>query len=664
MQGARPRRPVTVLRRPQFVERLEPRRLLSSANLDPTSESPAIRPAGSAEAIGVSATAVALAPDGKLVLGGAEGRLAGLVMRFNADGSPDQSFGGDGVVHLPQTLFGGKVTAVAVRLDGSVLVAAPETLISLNADGSLDTSFGGGDGVAHVYLADFEGARQLLVQPDGKILAAGGVFQVNIARVLPDGQLDPSFGERGLFTVDTTFGRHSVEEFVHDLALDPNGKIVVAASTPGREDGPFSVAPHGILVRVNANGTLDSSFGGDGVVDTNPPGVHSAAYAVRPLSDGRLAVAGTVNTGFFFARYHFNGAPDATYGTAGYVVNPNASPDFSVSLPSIAFRRMQFAPDGKVLAAGAWPGWLSPTAYVAVRRFTADGALDASFGSGGEVRTSVGREPRAADLAVGTGGEAAVAVSGPTTGPPQFTAIRYTPRGQPDPAFGGDGIVTVAFPRVSEVYVRGSTWSAAFKTLLETRSLGDADLGYRTDDKPATDLLPWTNVDEVVVRFTAAPSGSGVPAVGMMLDGTRSDYQVIRVTALDPQTFALRLDRPLGDLPAGGQDGDRVTLSVPGGGPADTPYTATLTVLQGDVNKSGSVLANDYSEVKSRFFQDTTNAGYGPFHDIDGSGSVLANDYSAVKSRFFDRLPAASPVRRQGGEWVSASLFPTRRILS
>ena len=147
-------------------------------------------------------------------------------------------------------------------------------------------------------------------------------------------------------------------------------------------------------------------------------------------------------------------------------------------------------------------------------------------------------------------------------------------------------------------------------------------------------------MDEIVLRYAAAPVGGGIPSTGnVVLDGVRSDYAVASVTPLDAQTYVLHLDRPLGNDTAGGANGDRVRVHTP------TGPDLTLNVLQGDVNKSGSVLADDFSAVKARFFKSTASPvtgtnDYSAFHDIDGSGSILANDFSAVKARFFDNLPA------------------------
>jgi hypothetical protein len=225
---------------------------------------------------------------------------------------------------------------------------------------------------------------------------------------------------------------------------------------------------------------------------------------------------------------------------------------------------------------------------------------------------------------------------------------------------------------ISEAYVRGSTWAPAFKTYMEGQGLGDDVLGYRVNALTGNAAItPWINLDEIVLRYSAPPTAGGIPTPGTItLDGHRADYQVSSITPLDPQTFILRLNRPLGNLEAGGENGDRIQLTVSGAGAAGAAYTRTVNVLQGDVDKSGSVVAQDFSDVRKKFFRSTTNVGagegaYTPFHDVDGNGSIVANDFSEVKKRFFDNVPATTAGATQGAAAtpVSRDLFSSTAIL-
>lgn len=215
-------------------------------------------------------------------------------------------------------------------------------------------------------------------------------------------------------------------------------------------------------------------------------------------------------------------------------------------------------------------------------------------------------------------------------------------------------------PRITQVFARGSTWAppdgaggaVTFMEYLEAQTLGNDTWGYRL---AAGAAMPWINVNQLVLRYDAALTAA---PVGILVDGARSDYAAA-ASLLDSQTALVTLPRPLGNLDTAGENGDRIRLTVPGAGGGSAAYTLDFLILQGDVDRSGSVLANDYSAVKSRFFKNTTSAvtgtnDYTAFHDVDGSGSILANDYSAVKGRFFDNLPPATA--------AASSNFSSKRI--
>jgi hypothetical protein len=232
---------------------------------------------------------------------------------------------------------------------------------------------------------------------------------------------------------------------------------------------------------------------------------------------------------------------------------------------------------------------------------------------------------------------------------------------------------------LSEVYVRGSSWlgndnsatNTTFMEYLEAKGYGDDAYGYRLFGSgsviagPAANpeqVLPWINLDQIVVRYSSAPTGSGVPTPGnLTVAGQRNGgYTVTAVTAVsgDPTAFVLTLGKPLGGgnlttgaAPTANENGDRITLSVPGAGAGGATFSIGMKVVQGDVDHQGesahNVLARDYAEVKKRFFKNSSqtpsnpDTDYTPFHDVDGNGQILARDYAEVKKRFFQNLPAA-----------------------
>jgi hypothetical protein len=232
---------------------------------------------------------------------------------------------------------------------------------------------------------------------------------------------------------------------------------------------------------------------------------------------------------------------------------------------------------------------------------------------------------------------------------------------------------------VAEVFVRGSTWlgrddnpaTVTFMEHLAANELGDDRYGYRLFGAGRTppesnpeDILPWINADQLVVRYAAAPDAGGVPtpeslSVRSFKTGT-DGYTVTSVepVAEDPTAFVITLNKPLGGgnpvtgvAPTADENGDMITLGVPGGGPAGGDFALEMLVLQGDTDHlnetrdSHAVLARDYAEVKRRFFTDSDDVptggdtDYSPFHDVDGSGNILARDYAEVKKRFFQTLP-------------------------
>jgi uncharacterized delta-60 repeat protein len=230
-------------------------------------------------------TAVVVAPNGKILLGGFSGPEGGniQVARMTAKGALDTTFGAGGIatVDFGATEFG---AAIARQADGRILVAGQSSaggavIARLRATGVLDTDFGG-DG--RVTLPGGGSLSAVLVQPDRNIVVAGnasGSAMMTVTRLKPDGSLDAAFGSAGTTTV--AFG--SLANPLGGAARQPDGKIVVAGYTQDGED----VA----VARLNTDGSLDATFGigGKATVDF---GVATFGNAVALARNGRIVVAG------------------------------------------------------------------------------------------------------------------------------------------------------------------------------------------------------------------------------------------------------------------------------------------------------------------------------------------------------------------------------------
>ncbi|MET8447327.1 calcium-binding protein [Streptomyces sp. NPDC005209] len=262
---------------------------------------------GPSEAFGVE-----LQPNGRIVAAGMSGSDVA-VARYNADGSPDTGFDGDGKV---ATVFaGGAATAfdVALQSDGKIVAAGRAgynypanasdfALARYNADGSLDTGFDG-DGRVTTPFAQADVAGGVAVQSDGKIVAGGSSdFDFALARYNANGALDSGFSGDGKVTTD--FGTGS-QDGSSDLALQSDGKIVSA----GISNSDFAVA------RYNTDGGLDGGFGTGGKVTTDVDnGFFDSASAVAVQADGKIVASGNTGDDRGLVRYRVDGTPPPPAG--------------------------------------------------------------------------------------------------------------------------------------------------------------------------------------------------------------------------------------------------------------------------------------------------------------------------------------------------------------
>ena len=252
------------------------------------------------------ANSVAIQADGRIVVAGGHWNGANgdfLIVRYNSDGSLDTTFNGTGKVFTP----GGGASSVAIQADGKIIAVGGTgsgggvvlggsgfTLIRYNADGTLDTSFNG-TGKVSTPVGNFgSGVSDLAIQTDGKIVAAGYTLTAlnnwrtadfAVVRYKPDGSLDASFGGTG--TILIPVGDSS--DYASSVEIQPNGKIVVAGYS---SDNNVSDSSDFATVRLNPNGSLDTTFGGTGKVITSIGNAYDTASSVAIQADGKIVLAG------------------------------------------------------------------------------------------------------------------------------------------------------------------------------------------------------------------------------------------------------------------------------------------------------------------------------------------------------------------------------------
>ena len=191
---------------------------------------------------------IALQSDGKILVGGQAqiNRLVGIIVRLNANGTVDTTFGSGGMVTISLGSIGASIGGLAVQTDGKIVASVMGVFVArgnvtrLNANGSVDTTFGT-NGIASI--SGLAPTGPVLLQPDGKILVAGREFSSGLlARLNNNGQLDTTFGSNGVAVLLAAASQ---------LALLPNGQILTSSAS----------APVQGVTRYNSNGTVDRSFG-------------------------------------------------------------------------------------------------------------------------------------------------------------------------------------------------------------------------------------------------------------------------------------------------------------------------------------------------------------------------------------------------------------------
>ncbi len=341
----------------------------------------------------ISGNGVAIQPDRKIVVvGTTENPLNddALVLRYDIDGKLDASFGANGVIlYNSDADYIDRGSAVAIQLDGKILVLAnshngPDSfnimLLRYEPDGSPDLAFGT-NGIA-TYMGPSQGANDfgnaLAIQPNGKIVVAGSTedgtqADLLVLRYNNDGTPDITFGLNGVVTYNHQANAQSQSnDYGRAVAIQPDGRIIVVGNT-NIDSGTDQV----LMVRFNGNGFLDTSFGGGtGSVIFATAG--TAAFGNGVAFDperGKIVVAGTMADKYVLVlRYEADGLPDNAFGEMGIATYGNQSKSSGHAVAIL--------PDGKILVAGSTTVGAPD---LLVLRYEDNGILDTGFGNGGIV---------------------------------------------------------------------------------------------------------------------------------------------------------------------------------------------------------------------------------------------------------------------------------------
>ena len=659
--------------------------------------------------------------DGKIiVVGYSDSRDMELVC-YNAVGTLDTNFGDGGRVILD---LGGldRPQAVAVQSDGKIVVAGyilvsgsgnyDFVLARYNIDGTLDLSFSDGGRM----ITDFgstDSGRSIAIQNDDKILVAGYAwisgqgYNFALARYTADGRLDPSFGDDGKLTTDFDGGT----DYARAVVVQSDDKILVVGQAYNGSNYDFALA------RYDEDGSLDTSFGTDGMVTTPIDNGDDMAYAVAIHSD-KIIVAGRSHNGsnydFALARYNrSNGSLDTSFETNGkytfaigaghddafaMTVDSNgdilvagrshngSNYDFAVACYDVsenglsgtfgtggkttfsfgsgndeAYAMVLLEGDDQLLVAGEA---LTSYSYdFAVARLIYDGVddgdLDTSFGSGGKVTTDFPGADSLHGTVVQADQKIVAAGYAYVDGDYDFTLSRYNSDGTLDTTFAGDGKQITDFDTDSADYAYDVAMQPDQKIVVVGRVAGDFGVARYTtagelDTSFSGDGLKETNVSGTdSARAVVVQSDNKIVVAGFSYVSGNYDFSVARY---DDD----------GDLDTSFSGDGKVTTPIGAG--SDYAFAVALQTI-GEEEKilvaGRTHNGSNYDFALVRYNADgsldTTNFGVNGIAEIDfGSGNDVIYDIAVLEN---GKIVVAGYARDSGLDKFAVARFDTNGTL-
>ena len=462
----------------------------------------------------------------------------------------DPRFGTNGKVTTQMGLGNSFILDSAMQYDGKIVAVgmvamnpSQFALVRYTKDGALDTTFDG-DGIVYTDFGTSAGSRGVYIQTDGKILVAGSVTAPGsatdfaIARYNPDGSLDSSFGTGGKVTTPVT----QFTDVANTIAVQFDGRIVVAGAA---EDGALN-ARFG-AVRLNPNGSLDSTFGTDGKIFFGVGAASQGVKRILLLPDGKIVFVGSGNFAttaldFIVARLNANGTMDTTFDGDG-IVNSD------IALADMAYDAV-LQPDGRIVVVGFADDGSGVRRFAAIR-YLPNGVRDNEFGLFGTLTAQLGSSNQDAASTVLLQPDGKIVIGGTTkTGfeNHDIGILRLTSSGATDSTFGTNGkvILPVSIKDDSvndmllqpngRIVLAGASYDASQRfsftvtRLLGRNTVGDYDSDGRSDIgifRPSTGVW-WVNRSQVGLLSMAFGLTGDKPVVGDYDGDGRSDLAVYR----------------------------------------------------------------------------------------------------------------------------------------
>ena len=354
--------------------------------------------------------------DNKIVVGGysiQNGYSANTLIRYNTDGSFDNSFGNNGMV-VTQTGLSSHINSIAIQNDNKILAAGITnidtsflfTVIRYNPDGTLDNSFGN-NGVTLINVENSSNCYNAALKSNGQILVSGYCYKnfntgIALVQINGDGMLDTNFGTGGI-SIHHFSESPDIEAWA--MALDGDEKIV----TTGMYYDSAILRSKISVCRFNSDGSRDSSFGTGGLVISSA-GVNTDDFgnAIVIQSNNKIVVAGTSNNYAVISRYNINGSPDSTFATGNGMLITR----FENTEPSEAYG-ITISNNGNIIVTGvSGSNAMNTNGNFALLRLNPDGTSDNSFGTNGRVITDVSNGHNDVAFSVKELSDERIAVSG------------------------------------------------------------------------------------------------------------------------------------------------------------------------------------------------------------------------------------------------------------